>query len=72
MGRVESAGETGAVVRSVRKEQGLTQAQLADQSGVGLSFVSNIERGKPTSEPQKVPTVLMTLGLDISVAKRGE
>lgn len=70
--QVESVADIGAVIRSARKEQGLTQTQLADLCGVGLSFVSNLERGKPASESCKVLLVMQTLGLDFYVARRGE
>lgn len=70
--QVESVADIGAVIRTVRKEQGLTQTQLANLCGVGLSFVSNLERGKATSESCKVLLVMQTLGLDLFIAKRGE
>ena len=36
------------VVKTLRKEYGLTQEDLALKSGVGLCFVRNLEQGKPT------------------------
>ncbi len=36
------------VVKTLRKEYGLTQEDLALKSGVGLCFVRNMEQGKPT------------------------
>ena len=55
-----------------RKAQGMTQSQLADLCGVGLSFVSNLENGKPTLEAGKMLRVVNTLGLDLVLRKRGE
>ena len=55
-----------------RKRQGLTQTDLADLCGVSLTFISNLENGKPTAELAKALTVLITLGLDVYLAKRGE
>ena len=69
---VYSSQDVGAVVRAERKRQKLTQTQLAQLCGVSLSFVSNLENGKPTTELQKTLKVISTLGLDILVARRGE
>lgn len=69
---VYSSQDIGAVVRAERKRQQLTQTQLAQLCGVSLSFVSNLENGKPTTELQKTLKVVSTLGLDMLVAKRGE
>lgn len=60
----------GAVIRQERKRQGLTQLDLATYSGVGINFLSNIERGKETAEIGKVMAVLNTLGLVIAVERR--
>ena len=61
-----------AAIRTERKRQGLTQTDLADLCGVSLTFISNLENGKPTAELAKALTVLITLGLDVYLAKRGE
>lgn len=69
---VYSSQDVGAAVRAERKRQQLTQTQLAQLCGVSLSFISNLENGKPTTELQKTLKVISTLGLDVLVAKRGE
>lgn len=71
MQTINSIQELGAAIRTERKAQGLTQTDLADLSGAGLTFISNLERGKSTSEIGKVLTVMNTLGLDMACAKRG-
>lgn len=48
------------------------KSNLADLCGVSLTFISNLENGKPTAELAKALTVLITLGLDVYLAKRGE
>ena len=72
MNTVHEIREIGAAVRGERKAQGLTQSQLADLSGVGLSFVSSLESGKPTLEAGKMIRVINTLGIDVILKKRGE
>lgn len=55
----------GAAVRARRRELALTQAQLADLAGVGLAFLYELERGKPTVRLDKVLAVLGVLGLEL-------
>ncbi len=66
-----SCNDLGRSVRQVRKQQQLTQAELAAISGVGLRFVSELENGKPTLEFGRVLRVVASLGLHISLAPRG-
>ena len=47
-----------AVVKTLRKEYGLTQEDLALKSGVGLCFVRNLEQGKTTLRIDKVNQLL--------------
>lgn len=72
MNPIRTSSEIGAAIRTERRQQGLTQTELADLCGVSLSFVSNLENGKPTTELAKALTVLTTLGLDLFLVKRGE
>ena len=72
MNPIRTSSEIGAAIRTERRQQGLTQSELADLCGVSLSFVSNLENGKPTAELAKALTVLTTLGLDLFLVKRGE
>ena len=45
-------------VKKLRKEYGLTQEELAMNSGVGLNFVRQLEQGKPTLRMDKVNQLL--------------
>lgn len=65
-----SARDLGRIIRSERKRQGHTQASLADYAGVGVTFISNLENGKGTSEFDKVLRVAQTLGIDIFAEAR--
>lgn len=71
MTTIRSIAELGALIRDTRKSQGLTQTQLAQLSGCGLSFITNLERGKATSEIGKALRVMNSLGIDFVAARRG-
>ncbi|WP_125255784.1 helix-turn-helix transcriptional regulator [Brevundimonas fluminis] len=57
----------GSRVRAERKRLGLRQDQLAASAGVGLRFLVDLERGKPTVRLDKVLSVLEALGLTLDV-----
>lgn len=52
-------------VKSKRKDLGLTQPRLADKAGVGLRFVRELERGKPSLQMNKVNQVLLLFGYEL-------
>ena len=62
--------ELGAIIRSRRKQIGLKQQQLADESGVCCAVVSEIENGKKTAQVGLVLNLLDALGLDLTVTER--
>jgi HTH-type transcriptional regulator / antitoxin HipB len=70
MKQITDAKSLGALVKQVRKSQGLTQEQLAAGCGLGRRFVVELERGKPTSHIGKIMQVLSALGLTVNVADR--
>ena len=57
----------GTVVRQARKEQGLTQEQLAATTGVGVRFIRELEQGKESCHIGKALTVVSMLGIDITI-----
>ncbi|GHB49988.1 hypothetical protein GCM10007094_44030 [Pseudovibrio japonicus] len=61
----------GKVIRQARKQQSLTQEQLAALSGVGPRFLRELEHGKETSRIGLVFAVLNTLGLSVQITGRG-
>ena len=46
----------GKIVREERKALGLRQAELAAASGVGVRFLVDLERGKPTVQLGRPPS----------------
>jgi len=63
--------EIGSVTRQTRLSQGLRQDQLAAAAGVGLRFLVELERGKPTVRLDKVLAVLDALGCRLEVTPPG-
>ncbi len=61
--------EVGDFVRGERKRQGLTQQQLATKSGVGLNFVYQLEKNKPSVQLDSLNQVLRALGYSVSVKR---
>lgn len=62
--------DLGALIRNRRREQRLTQTQLADMADVSVVFVNEIEHGKPTAQIGRVLRVLQALGTDIIARAR--
>ena len=60
-----SAKELGELIKSVRKSQGMTQSALAGACGTGVRFIVDLEKGKPTSEVEKVILVVTMLGIKL-------
>lgn len=65
-----SKTKLSATVKSLRKEYGLTQEELAIKSGVGLNFVRNLEQGKPTLRMDKVNLLLELFNYELTATKK--
>ncbi len=48
----------------------MTQADLAGASGLGVRFIGDLERGKPTCEIGKTLQVLTMLGIELDARTR--
>ena len=64
---INSSKALGRRIRQLRREQGVTQAQLAGLANTGVRFVSDLENGKETCQLGKMLRVLSTLGVDLDV-----
>jgi len=69
---VHNTADIGLLIRKKRVGLGMTQAQLADITGNGTRFISELENGKQTMQIGKVLDTLQVLGLDVYVSARGE
>ena len=52
-------------VKKKRKEVGLTQIELAEKAGVGLRFIRELEKAKPSLQMDKVNQVLLLFGYEL-------
>ncbi len=68
---ITTVAEIGNLIREERVRQGLTQTDLAGISGVGITFISQLENGKTTVEMGRVLNVLTMLGIDLIAERRG-
>ncbi len=68
--QITTAKQLGKIIRDRRKAAGLTQKKAAALAGVGTRFLSELERGKPTSQLGKALEILQLLGLTIHVTTR--
>jgi y4mF family transcriptional regulator len=62
-----TAEQIGALIRQTRHSQGLRQDQLAAAAGVGVRFLVELERGKPTAQLGKTLAVLAALGCRLAI-----
>ena len=59
--------DVAEIVRRTRKSQEISQTVLSQASNVGLRFVGDIERGKPTIQFDKLMAVLTSLGIAVKL-----
>jgi transcriptional regulator with XRE-family HTH domain len=60
---MRASRRVAADLKSWRKLRGLTQAQLADRSGVGLATVSRLENGDGNVTLESLLRILRALGI---------
>ncbi|MFT7432985.1 MAG: HTH-type transcriptional regulator/antitoxin HipB [Alphaproteobacteria bacterium] len=62
---ISDTKELASVIKDARKEQGMTQDDLAGLTGTGRRFISDLEKGKDTAQLGKVLLVLGALGIGL-------
>ena len=60
----------GKAIKDRRRELGLKQKDVADATGFSVSFISDLENGKPTAELGKSIHIINMLGMDLNVDTR--
>jgi len=57
----------GEQLKSIRKTYGLTQKQLAEQSGVSFSFINDVETGSSSIRLATLNKALALFGCELAV-----
>ena len=68
--KINNTKTLGQTIRARRKELHYTQAYLAEFTGLSVTFISDVERGKTTAEIEKIIRLINVLGLNLLVEKR--
>lgn len=68
--KITDAKTFGETIRKRRKDLHYTQGYLAEFTGFSVSFISDLERGKPTAELGKAIFLANLLGLNIEISPR--
>lgn len=69
---IHDAADLGRWIRHARRGQRLSGPEAAELCGVTKRFLSEVERGKPTAQVDKVLQLMTGLGLRMTVTPRGE
>ena len=68
--KITDSKSLGRAIRAIRKELNYTQAYLSGFTGFSVTFISDLERGKPTAEIEKTIRLINILGMDLLVERR--
>ena len=68
--KITDTKDLGEVIRRRRKALGYTQADISEITGFSTSFISDLERGKPTAETGRAVFLINLLGMDIFIEDR--
>jgi len=68
----QTTEKLGQLVRCRREAMGMSLRTAAPLAGVGVRFLSEFERGKPTVELGKVMRTLQMAGLDLAVVEHAD
>ena len=68
--KITDSKSLGQAIRARRKELNYTQAYLSEFTGLSVTFISDLERGKPTAEIEKTIRLINILGMDLLVERR--
>lgn len=67
---IADATALGRAIRARRRLDGLTLAETAGLTDVGIRFLSELENGKPTVRLDKTLQVLAAMGLQLQLVPR--
>ncbi len=72
MASIVSSKDLGSLLREARRRAGLTLAECAGASGVGIRFLSELERGKESAELGLALRVAAALGIRLQATFESE
>lgn len=67
---ISDTKQFGVCLKERRRQLHYTQVFLSEVSGLSVSFISDVENGKPTVELGKVLYLANLLGLDFTLKER--
>lgn len=65
--RIYTSASLGQAISHYRREAGLTQAELAELTGLQRSYLSELEGGKETKQLKRLLRVLRRLGVRMTL-----
>ena len=63
--RIQDLESLAALIQKTRKEQNLTQADVAAACGVGVRYIVDLEKGKETCQIGKAIKIVNMLGIEL-------
>lgn len=69
--KINNSKALGQAIRKRRKALNDTQVYLSEMTGLSVTFISDVERGKETAEIEKTIRLVNLLGLDLYIEERG-
>lgn len=67
--RVYTPASLGAAIKHYRRQAGLSQAELAERTGLHRSYLSALEQGRETEQVRRIMRVLKQLGVRMSLER---
>ena len=67
--RVYTPASLGTALRHYRQQAGLSQAELAERTGLHRTYLSALEQGKETEQLKRLLRVLKQLGVRMTLEK---
>src|ERR1039458_2218257 len=62
------AGTLGSLLAATRRRQGISIATMASRAGLSVTFVDNVERGKRSVDPNRIPDLARAYNIPPEVA----
>lgn len=67
--RIYTPASLGAAIRHYRVEAGLSQAELAERTGLNRTYLSDLEQGRETEQVKRILRLLKELGVRMTLEK---